>query len=671
MASEEVQEVRLPVTGMSCANCAAAIERQLRKVPGIEQATVNFATEEASVAFDPRKLDLRDVEEKIREAGYGVVAAKTEIPVTGMTCANCAMNVERALKKGVPGILNASVNFATERVYIEYLPSVADIDDMIRAIEAAGYGAVRPDESLDVEDAEMAARKAEIKDQTRKLLVGILFALPVFIISMGRDFALIGPWAHAPWVNGLLLFLATPVQFYTGMDYYTGGWKSIRNGSANMDVLVAMGSSVAYFYSLGVLVYPPLGEHVYFETSAVIITLIKVGKLLEVRTKGKTGGAIRKLMALQPKVATILDEDGKEKEIPLSQVQAGHVLIVRPGESMPVDGEVLEGTSAVDESMLTGEPIPVDKAPGDELAGGTLNREGRLKYRATRVGKDTALAHIIRMVREAQGSKAPIQALADRVAAVFVPAVIGIAILTFLVWWAAGGAFVPAMIRLVAVLVIACPCALGLATPTAIMAGTGIGAENGMLFRGSEALETAAKLSTIVLDKTGTMTLGKPVLVDVVPLDNADRDDLLRKAASLERGSEHPLGKAVVQGAESLGMDLMEPEAFRAFGGRGVRGTVAGETVHAGKPSWCLDLDIEMGSSTEKIQALQEQGKTVIVVAANGSVQGLIALADTLKPETPQAVSELHGMGLKVVMLTGDNFETARAIASSDRKSTR
>jgi Cu+-exporting ATPase len=659
------KNVTLPVTGMTCANCALNIQRNLKKVKGVKEANVNFATEQATVSFDLEKVQIKDLAEKIYDAGYGVVTATVEIPVTGMTCANCAMTIERTLNKKVPGVVKASVNFATERAHVEYIPTISTIDDMISAIERAGYGAIRPDETIEGEDAELAARKAEIKNQTRKFLVGALFTAPLFFLSMGRDFGLIGLWAHAAWVNWLFLALATPVQFYTGWDYYTGGWKSLKNGSANMDVLVAMGSSVAYFYSLAVLLYSPIGEHVYFETSAVIITLIKLGKMLEARTKGRTGGAIRKLMGLRPKTATIL-EDGKEKEIPLSQVKVGDVVIVHPGESIPVDGVVLEGESTVDESMLTGEPIPVDKHPGAKLAGGTINGEGRLKFEANRVGKDTVLAQIIRLVQEAQGSKAPIQALADRVAAVFVPGVIGIAFLTFILWWAIGGDFVPAMIRLVAVLVIACPCALGLATPTAIMAGTGKGAEKGMLFKNSEALEMATKLNTIVLDKTGTITMGKPSVVNVIVSDTLikNEEELLRLGASVERGSEHPLGKAIVKEAEKTGIDLFEPDAFKALMGSGVQAKINGQEVLVGKPNWFNEMGINFDDAKDQVRSLQDEGKTVMMVVVDKKLAGMIAVADTVKPESAEAIQELHEQNLKVVMLTGDNTQTARAIAS-------
>jgi len=660
------KNVTLPVTGMTCANCALNIERNVKKLAGVKEANVNFASEQASISFESDQIQVGDVIKKIQDAGYGIAKATVEIPVTGMTCANCAMTIERTLNKKVPGVVAASVNFAAERAHVEYIPSMANLDEMIAAIEKAGYGAIRPDDSLEVEDAELAARNAEIRNQTRKFLVGLLFTTPLFILSMGRDFGFFGLWSHATWVNWLFWALATPVQFYTGWDYYTGGFKSLKNKSANMDLLVALGSSVAYFYSLALLLYPSLGKHVYFETSAVIITLIKLGKMLESRTKGRTGGAIRKLMGLRPKTATIL-ENGKENEISLSQVKVGDMVIVRPGESIPVDGVVRDGESTVDESMLTGEPIPVDKGPEDKITGGTINGEGRLKFEATAVGKDTALARIVRLVQEAQGSKAPIQALADRVAAVFVPGVISIAFLTFVLWWAIGGEFVPAMIRMVAVLIIACPCALGLATPTAIMAGTGKGAEKGMLFKNSQALEMATKLDTVVLDKTGTITLGKPSVVNVMASDSVVKDEkeLLRLAASVERGSEHPIGRAIVKEAEKRGVDLFEPDAFKASRGLGVQANINGQEVLVGKPKWFDDLGLNIDSEKNRVRALQDEGKTVMVVSIEGRPAGLIAVADTLKPESEEAIEQLHRQNLKVVMLTGDNIQTAKAIASA------
>jgi len=651
---------------MSCANCAAAIERAAKKLSGVVDASVNFASEQAAVTFDPKEVTLQQIVKQIQEAGYSVPTTRLELGLTGMSCANCAATIERTLNRKVPGIVQASVNFASERAVVEYLPEAVSSDEMVAAVAGAGFGATVALDSPEAEDAEAAARRQEIADQTRKFIVGLVCAGPLFVLSMGRDFGLFGGWSHAPWMNWFFWGLATPVQFYTGWDYYTGGFKSLRNRSANMDVLVAMGASVAYAYSLGVLLFPALGQHVYFETSAVIITLIKLGKMLESRTKGRTGGAIRKLIGLRPKTAFIL-RNGVEQEVPLSRVNVGDLVVVRPGERIPVDGLVLEGESAVDESMLSGEPLPVDKRPGERLVGGSINGQGLLKFEAQAVGRDTVLAQIIRLVQEAQGSKAPIQALADRVAAVFVPTIIGLAFIVFGLWWVLSGDFVAAMIRLVAVLVIACPCALGLATPTAIMAGTGKGAEKGILFKTSEALEYASKLTTIVLDKTGTLTTGKPSVTDVIPLTAAlpSEDDLLKLAASAEKGSEHPLGKAVVKRAENAGIFLEEPIEFQAAGGRGIQAKVNGVMVAVGKPAWIEnELGIGTAEAQDRIHALQSEGKTVMVVAQANTLAGLIAVSDRLKPDSKSAVHQLHQLNLKVVMLTGDNRETAQSIAS-------
>ena len=656
-------KIMLPVSGMTCANCAMNIERAVKKLNGVSDVRVNFAAEQAAVSFDPARLEVKDVIAKISSSGYSVPTDKVEFPVTGMTCANCAGNIERALNKKVSGVVKASVNFASERAAVEYIPGIATLPDMITAIEAAGYGAISPEEISAEEDAEQKARQAEIRDQTRKFIVGVIFAFPLFALSMARDFGFIGPWSHAAWVNWLFWALATPVQFYTGWDYYVNGLKSLKNKSANMDVLVAMGSSVAYFYSMALLIFPASGQHVYFETSAVIITLIKLGKMLESRTKGRTGGAIRKLIGLRPKTATII-KNNIEKEVPIARVQIDDTVLVRPGERIPVDGIVIEGTSAVDQSMLSGEPLPVDKRTGDKVVGGTINGEGLLRFRAQAIGKGTVLAQIIRLVQEAQGSKAPIQALADKVAAVFVPGIIVLAIIVFFIWWGITGEFVPAMIRLVAVLVIACPCALGLATPTAIMAGTGKGAERGILFKNSEALEMATKLDTIVLDKTGTITIGKPAVVDIIPLEPQCKTakDLLKLGASVEKGSEHPLGKAIVRHALSEKVPLSAPEEFKASGGLGVQARIDAEMVMVGKPDWFKALGIDIDLAADRIRQLQSQGKTVMLVARQNRLCGLIAVSDELKPDSSEAIQELHRQHLKVVMLTGDNLQTAQAI---------
>ena len=652
----------IPLTGMSCANCASAIEKSLRKMPGVSGVSVNFANERASVTFNPGQVNLSALVKNIKKAGYGVASSRLDLAISGMSCANCASTIEKSLQK-LTGVLDAPVNFASERASIEYLQDLADPEGILDAVRKAGYVAVLSGTSQDGRDAEQEARETEIRGQTRKFLVGVIFSLPLFILSMLRDFNLIGLWSHAPWVNWLFLALATPVQFYTGWDYYVGGFKSIRNKSANMDVLVALGSSVAYFYSLTLLMIPAAGQHVYFETSAVIITLIKLGKLLEARTKGKTGNAIRKLIGLQPKTAFII-KGGKEKEIPLTDVREEMTVLVRPGERIPVDGTVITGESAVDESMLTGEPLPVDKKTGDVVTGGTINGEGLLRFCATRVGRDTALAQIIRLVQDAQGSKAPIQALADRVAAIFVPSVILISLITFSVWFMVTGAFVPSMIRLVAVLVIACPCALGLATPTAIMAGTGKGAEKGILFKKANALEMATRLDAIILDKTGTLTEGKPAVTDIRVLEqgNFTVEKLLVLVASAEQGSGHPLGKSIVREALNRNIHLESPSEFRAHGGFGVEARIAGLKIRIGKPGW-FDQDF-LHSFAGQIDSLQKQGKTVMPVGIEGLPAGLIALSDTLKPDSAEAVKRLHQQRLKVVMLTGDNQRAADAIAA-------
>ena len=586
------------------------------------------------------------------------------LPVTGMSCVNCAANIERTLNKKTPGVVSASVNFASQRLQVEYIESQVSLDTIVSQVQKIGFDLILAGDGQDKDDVEQIARHAEIRDQMRKFIVGLVFALPLFVISMSRDFGLIGTWSHAAWVNWFFLFLATPVQFYTGIDYYVGAYKNLKNKSANMDVLIALGSSVAYFYSVCILVLPGLGGHVYFETSAVIITLIKLGKLLEARTRGKTGGAIQKLIKLQPKTATLV-ENGVERQVPISRVQVDDVLVIRPGERIPVDGIIVQGASAIDESMLSGEPIPVDKTRGDTVTGGTVNGEGLLTFTATRVGKDTALAQIIRLVQDAQGSKAPIQALADRVAAIFVPAVISIALITFGIWWGVTGEFVPAMIRMIAVLVIACPCALGLATPTAVMAGTGKGAENGILFKRSQALENAARLDTIVLDKTGTITRGKPTVVDIIPepASGLSSDALLTIAASLERGSEHPIGRAIVTFAQKKGLALTDPVLFKAYSGLGVEARVNGQIFRLGKPGWFEQKTRLPQPLQALILELQNRGRTVMVLVKDNAVQGILSVSDVVKPESRQAIQDLHAANLKVVMLTGDNLQTAMAIA--------
>ncbi|MEE2847434.1 MAG: heavy metal translocating P-type ATPase [Gemmatimonadota bacterium] len=588
------------------------------------------------------------------------------LPITGMTCANCVATVERALRK-TDGVTEVSVNYATERATVHIDSPTLGVDELAAAVERVGYGVVQAEEA-DLEDAEAEARRTELVKQTRLFWSGVAFAGPLFALSMARDFSLLGAWAHASWVNWLMFALAAPVQFYVGWDYYVGSWKSLRNGSANMDVLVALGSSVAFAYSVVVAFALSvgsvgLGEHVYFETAALIITLIKLGKLLEVRAKGETGEAIRELMSLRPDTARVVQGD-QELEIPLDQVDVGDVVVVRPGERIPVDGVLLDGRSSVDESMLTGESMPVDKEPGAEVIGATMNRSGSFRFRATKVGSQTALAQVIRLVREAQGSKAPIQRLADRVASIFVPVVIVLAVATFLVWWLLVGAgAADAMIRLVAVLVIACPCALGLATPTAVMVGTGRGARLGILFCSSEALERAKQVRVVVLDKTGTITRGEPVVRGVTAIDG-DEATLLRVAASAELRSEHPLAEAVLDEARRRELTISEPEQFEARAGRGVTATVDGLGILVGTRAFLEEQGVETSSLADAAAHVESDAQTPLWVATERSVLGLIAVADALKEGSREAVRELQDAGLRVVMLTGDREATARAIAA-------
>lgn len=583
------------------------------------------------------------------------------LPITGMHCENCAATITRNLTQ-MDGILNADVSIATEKAAVTYNSSTLTVDTIVDKIRSLGFDVVDT-------DAEADARAEELKRQKQHFIVGILFTLPLFLLSMGRDMGLLGQWAHNPWVNWVMFLLALPVQFYVGWDYYVGSVKALRNRSANMDVLVAMGSSVAFVYSLVVLMASPLnlqgiGEHVYFETAAVIITLIKLGKLLEARAKGQTSAALKKLMRLSPQTACLLN-DGEEQQIPITQVTVGNLLLVRPGESIPVDGIVCEGSSAVDESLFTGESMPVDKSVDDTVASATINQNGLLTIEATRVGSETSLARLIQLVQATQQSKAPIQRTADAVASIFVPVVLGIAGLTFLLWWfVIDDGFTSAMLRLVAVLVIACPCALGLATPTAIMVSTGIGAQNGILFRNSESLEHVGDVTQIVLDKTGTLTKGELSLTDIIT-DGEDEISLLYLAASAERGSEHPIGKAVVQAASERGIETSVPSDFQAVVGNGVIAKVNGKQIVIGNRSLLEKHDLPTQKYEDKAIRLQSEGKTVLWIAVDSKIKGLMAVADTVKPEAIDAVTELQKLGCKVTMMTGDNRETATAIAKT------
>jgi Cu+-exporting ATPase len=662
------KQLTLPVLGMTCANCVAAVERNAKKVAGVNDAVVNFASEKVLLSYDPAVAQPEAVIERIHRAGYEVPTATLELPLLGMTCANCAGNIQRALNK-VDGVLAANVNYANEKATVNYVVGVTSRPELVAAVRKAGYDVVEATAGEELEDAEAAARQAEIRHQQKRFLVGAVFTAPLLILSMGRDLGLLGPWSHANWVNWLFLALATPVQFYVGKDYYVGAYKSLRNGSANMDVLVALGSSAAYFYSIAVLIAltmgsTALGMHVYFETSAAIITLIVLGKVLEARAKGRTSEAIKKLMGLRPKTARVV-RAGVEKDIPIEEVVVGDTIVVRPGEKIPVDGQVIDGRSAVDESMITGESLPVDKKVGDEVIGATINRQGLLTVEATKVGKDTALAQIIKLVEQAQGSKAPIQRTVDRVAAYFVPFVIGIALLTFIIWMASTGDFTLALVRMIAVLVIACPCAMGLATPTSIMVGVGKGAEYGILFKNSAALEEAHKITAVVLDKTGTITKGELAVTDLVLSDDTGvpESELLRLAASAERGSEHPLGEAIVHEAQAKGLALSIPAAFQAIAGQGISADVDGRKVLLGNMRLMQQEKVALNGLEPKAERIQNEAKTAMWLSVDGQASAIIGVADTIKDGSQEAIKQLHALDLTVVMMTGDNQATARAIA--------
>jgi Cu+-exporting ATPase len=669
LTMSEEKQLTLPVLGMTCANCVAAVERNARKVDGVSEATVNFASEKLLLAYDPSVAKPQAVIDRVHRAGYEVPTATIELPLLGMTCANCASNIERALGK-VDGALEVNVNYASEKASVKYIVGVTGRAELVAAVRKAGYDVVEAEGEEELQDAEAAARAAEIRHQEKRLIVGVIFTTPLLVLSMARDFGLLGEWAQASWVNWLFFALATPVQFYVGRDYYIGAYKSLRNGSANMDVLVALGSSAAYFYSIAVLITltvgsTALGMHVYFETSATIITLIVLGKLLEARAKGHTSEAIKKLMGLRAKTARVLRE-GVEHDLPIEEVVVGEIIIVRPGEKIPVDGQVIDGRSEVDESMITGESMPVKKVAGDEVIGATINRQGMLTFEATKVGKETALAQIIKMVEQAQGSRAPIQRMVDRVAAVFVPVVLVIAVLAFVVWMAAAGEFTTALIRMIAVLVIACPCAMGLATPTSIMVGVGKGTEHGILFKNSAALEQAHKITAVVLDKTGTITKGELAVTDIISSASStvSEDELLRLAASAERGSEHALGEAIVRQAEKRGLSLSMPAAFEAIAGHGIAAQVDDRQILLGNLRLMRQEEVNLDGLEPGAQRLQDEAKTAMWLAVDGQASAVIGVADTIKEGSRAAIEELHSLGLTVVMMTGDNMATARAIAA-------
>ena len=656
----EGRKISIPVTGMTCAACARRVEKALSKTAGVSGANANFATEKANVEYDPDVVNLGVLIGAVEDAGYGTEVRETSLEVSGMTCASCVSRVEKALRK-VPGVLNVSVNLSTERVRVEYLLGVVEVRDLERAVEGAGYGVVRKEGK-----AKENAHESEYEKLRGRFLGAAALTGLILLGSLPMMFGFMSPvpiW----WLNLGLLALATPVQFWAGWRFYEGAWGALKHGQANMNTLVAVGTSAAYLYSVVATLVPGLyagRADVYFDTSSLIVTLILLGRLLEARAKGRTNEAIKKLAGLRARTARVV-RDGEEVDVPVEDVRVGDVVVVRPGEKVPVDGRVLSGVSAVDEAAITGESMPVEKWEGDEVIGATINKTGSFRFTATKVGEDTALSQIMRRAEEAQGSKAPIQRLADRISSVFVPVVMTLATITFFVWLLLGPepAFTLALLNFVAVLIIACPCAMGLATPTSIMVGTGKGAERGILVKGGEALESAHKLTTVVLDKTGTLTRGEPELTDVVATNGLPEDELLKLAASAERGSEHPLGEAIVRGAKERGIVLAEPEDFDAPTGRGVRATVDGRIVLVGNRKLMEEAGISENSLSPRFEELSNAGMTPVLVAVDGDPAGLVAVADVVREEAGEAVEALRKMGLEVAMLTGDDSRTANAVA--------
>ncbi|MFJ8523897.1 heavy metal translocating P-type ATPase [Bacillus cereus] len=661
----EQKEANLQISGMTCAACANRIEKGLKKVEGVHDANVNFALEKTKIMYDPQKTNPQQFKEKVESLGYGIVSDKAEFTVSGMTCAACANRVEKRLNK-LEGVNGATVNFALESATVDFNPDEIHVNEMKSAITKLGY---KLEVKSDEQDGSTDHRLQEIERQKKKFIISFILSFPLLWAMVSHfsftSFIYLPDMLMNPWVQ---LALATPVQFIIGGQFYVGAYKALRNKSANMDVLVALGTSAAYFYSV-YLSIQSIGssEHMtdlYFETSAVLITLIILGKLFEAKAKGRSSEAIKKLMGLQAKTATVV-RDGTEIKILIEEVVAGDIVYVKPGEKIPVDGEIVEGKSAIDESMLTGESIPVDKTIGDVVIGSTMNKNGFLKVKATKVGRDTALAQIIKVVEEAQGSKAPIQRVADQISGIFVPVVVVIAIITFAVWmlFVTPGDFGGALEKMIAVLVIACPCALGLATPTSIMAGSGRSAEYGILFKGGEHLEATHRLDTVILDKTGTVTNGKPVLTDVIVADEFHEEEMLRLVGAAEKNSEHPLAEAIVEGIKEKKIDIPSSETFEAIPGFGIESVVEGKQLLIGTRRLMKKFDIDIEEVSKSMEALEREGKTAMLIAINKEYAGIVAVADTVKDTSKAAIARLKKMGLDVVMITGDNTQTAQAIA--------
>ncbi|MEI9477223.1 MAG: heavy metal translocating P-type ATPase [Deltaproteobacteria bacterium] len=665
---QTLRRIDLPIGGMSCASCALKIEKGLTNTEGVSKATVNFAAEKATVLYAPGETSLSALITKVNDLGYEAKTEKVTLPVQGMTCASCVNRVEKALKSS-KGVVNVNVNFATQRASVEYLPGEVTIRDLKRAVQEAGYEVLEVKEE-DIVEKERLAREAELSSLKWKFITGAILLIPILILMYGAS--LLEKWfGLSSQANFFIQFvLATPVQFWAGRQFYVGFWKAAKHKTSDMNTLIAVGTSAAYIYSLIATFLPHLFMvkgvmlDVYFDTSAAIIVLILLGRSLEARAKGRTSEAIKKLIGLQPKTAKII-RDGNEVDIPVADVAAGDIVVVRPGERISVDGIIKDGYSFVDESMVTGESLPIEKKVGDTVIGATINKTGTFRFEATKVGKDTVLAQIIRLVQEAQGSKPPIARMVDVIASTFVPVVIGLAILTFVIWYLFGPhpAFTYAFLNFIAVLIIACPCALGLATPTSIMVGTGKGTENGILIRGAEALETAHQLNTLVLDKTGTLTRGEPSVTDIIESGAFSTRDLLTLAASAERGSEHPLGEAIVKKAKAEGLSLSEPKDFQAIAGYGIEATVGSKRILLGNSRLMEERKVALDGLAGEAERLSGEGKTPMFLAVEGKGAGIIAVADTLKENSKEAVEAFHRMGLEVVMLTGDNERTARAIA--------
>ena len=661
-----MKEEKVKITGMTCSACANRVQKVVGKLDGVEEANVNFATETLNVKYDNDKINNSDIESAIEKAGYGVEKSikNYSFKVEGMTCSACANRVERVTKK-VSGVENSSVNFATEKLNITFDENKISVNELKSIVEKAGYNLIVEEKKED------AVKKIpDFKKLWYRFILSLIFTIPLLIISMGHMVGMQLPHIIDPMMNPLnfaitQLALTIPVMII-GYKFYLIGFKNLFKLSPNMDSLIAIGTSAAVVYGLFAIYKINIGEHeyamhLYFESAAVILTLITLGKYLEAVSKGKTSDAIKKLMGLAPKTANII-RDGKELTIPIEEVKVFDIVIVKPGEKLPVDGEIIEGNTSIDESMLTGESIPVEKSIGSKVIGASINKTGFIKYKATKVGDDTALAQIIKLVEDAQGTKAPIAKLADVIAAYFVPAVIGLAIIAALGWYISGESAVFSLTIFIAVLVIACPCALGLATPTAIMVGTGKGAENGVLIKGGEALETAYKVETIVFDKTGTITEGKPKVTNIIT-KGISETEILALAASAEKGSEHPLGEAIVKAAEEKNIKLKEIEDFKAIPGHGIEVKIENSIILLGNKKLMVERGIDLGDLQNKSNQLAEEGKTPMFLSADNEIKGIVAVADTVKENSKKAIEAIHNMGIKVAMITGDNEKTAKAIA--------